>query len=198
MFACLAHRNSPVLMKLPWTRDWFLSCVAEIAVKGCRSPDWVFLHFHVWDWSSQLKSQIVQIPLQSFIPCLFSLLVAVKLKLKIVSQGELIVNLRRNCRFLFIGSDSYVSWNFVAVFVRSVTSVDLTSLTHGNAGKLNPGTGSLWLQSQQHRTKINLVFMVISLILLSRVCDAVPVKQTLDTSNVNHLWWDSNSFQSNS
>ena len=105
MFAWLAPHythESPVLMKLPWTRDWFLSCVAEIAVKGCRSPDWVFLHFHVWDWSSQLKSQIVQIPLQSFIPCLFSLLVAVKLKLKIVSQGELIVNLRRNCRFLFM------------------------------------------------------------------------------------------------
>ena len=63
--------------------------------------DWVFPHFHVWDWSSQLKSQIVRIPLQSFIPCLFSLLVAIKLKPKIVSQGELIVNLRLNCRLLF-------------------------------------------------------------------------------------------------
>ena len=100
MFAWLAPHHthdSPVLMKLPWTGDWFLSCVAEIAVKGCWSLDWVFPHFHVWDWSSQLKSQIVRIPLQSFIPCLFSLLVAIKLKPKIVSQGELIVNLRRNC-----------------------------------------------------------------------------------------------------
>ena len=60
------------------------------AVKGCWFPDWVFQHFHVWDWSSQLKSQIVQIPLQSFTPCLFSLLVAIKLKSKIVSQGGLV------------------------------------------------------------------------------------------------------------
>ena len=93
--------DSPVFMKLPWTGNWFLSCVAEITVKGCRSPDWVFPHFHVWDWSSQLKSQIVRIPLQSFIPCLFSLLVAIKVKPKIVSQGELIVTLRRNCCILF-------------------------------------------------------------------------------------------------
>ena len=93
--------DSPVFMKLLWTGNWFLSCVAEITVKGCRSPDWVFPHFHVWDWSSQLKSQIVRILLQSFIPCLFSLLVAIKLTPKIVSQGELIVNLRRNCRILF-------------------------------------------------------------------------------------------------
>ena len=42
-----------------------------------------------------MESQIVRRLLQSFIPCLFSLLVAVKLKPEIISQGdrELIVNM---------------------------------------------------------------------------------------------------------
>ena len=50
---------------------------------------------HAWDWSSQAESQIVRIPLQSFIPCLFALLLAVKLKPESISQGdrELIVNM---------------------------------------------------------------------------------------------------------
>ena len=54
-------------------------------------------HFHSWNWSSQVESQIVRIPLQSFIPCLFSLLTAVKLKPEIVSQGELIIKGTRLC-----------------------------------------------------------------------------------------------------
>ena len=50
---------------------------------------------HAWDRSSQAESQIVRIPLQSFIPCLFALLLAVKLKPESISQGdrELIVNM---------------------------------------------------------------------------------------------------------
>ena len=45
--------------------------------------------------SGQVEPQIVRRPLQSFIPCLFSLLVTVKLKPEIISQGdrELIVNM---------------------------------------------------------------------------------------------------------
>ena len=40
---------------------------------------------HAWDWSSQAESQIVRIPLQSFIPCLFALLLTVKLKPESIS-----------------------------------------------------------------------------------------------------------------
>ena len=52
-------------------------------------------HFHAWDWSGQVESQIVPRPLQSFFPSLFSLLMTVKLKPEIISSGdlELIVNL---------------------------------------------------------------------------------------------------------
>ena len=83
---------------------WLTLPVSNVFLTGTASHtriEFSRINFHVWDWSSQLKSQIVRIPLQSFIPCLFSLLVAIKLKPKIVSQGELIVNLRRNCRILF-------------------------------------------------------------------------------------------------
>ena len=62
--------------------------LSEISVK-------FFAREHAWDWSSQAESQIVRIPLQSFIPCLFALLLAVKLKPESISQGdrELIVNM---------------------------------------------------------------------------------------------------------
>ena len=85
------------------TRSWRDFChLGEISLISpryrrdlCDNTNQYNSREHAWDWSSQAESQIVRIPLQSFIPCLFALLLAVKLKPESISQGDrqLIVNM---------------------------------------------------------------------------------------------------------